>query len=691
MINRKNEVLFFEYCKTCKFKDYPETGEPCSECLAAPVNYYSHKPILWDGVDTLFNKPPDRRDHAVERAVREAVYLNAKDTAEAIDKQGTLAGKVHMRDLASNMVTALSAAYSEPPPGPSYKWEEIGDLIISMLGGTFKSDAKVITKDMLKGYRGWRGIDIPNAVEIGHGAFLNCRRLDFSTLLTVNKIGSKAFMNCSGINNDPEALSNVEYIGDNAFSGSSICSIQRSRDSMPYLILNKLTYLGSYAFYNCCILDSVMAPVLESIGNYAFGYCANLTNVYIDGAKSIGDHAFYNCVNLTHITHPSMNSGRLVKNIYDKAFYGCIKLEHLEFPSAINIGDSAFSECSNLSEVILSRCKLLGSHAFDNCTALRRVCICNVEEIGSSAFHNCYSLAAIDITGVKSVPKLGNNAFDSINPDVKIGVPSNLYDEFFTNESWSAVKNNLLPIATPDMAPPAFIGIVNLGNGSISNLKASANRRFTRAASYWFPPTSVEHNITPASGYRLDALYDNDVNVTSLITRTTIDHMLYSIDKVAQGAEYGFDLDSDGWYVSQNKGIKNSYARCRIHYSVLGTTMITIKLINYAEENFDFGVVGNLNADLTTLSPEKIMWNGRQHNSSYPVNLDISIPDGTGFIDIAFKKDGSADKYNDALKFKILDKNKITWTEVINKYTVDLSADISDASHIIVATFVKDD
>ena len=690
MTDPKNEVLFCEYCKTCKHKLCDCEDEPCCDCLAAPVNYYSHKPVLWEGIDTLFNKPVERRDHAAERAVREAVYLNAKDTAEAIDEQGTLAGKVHMRDLASNMVTALSAAYSEPPPGPSYKWEEVGDLTISMLGGTFKSDAKVITQDMLKGYYGWWGIDIPNAVEIGDEAFLNCRRLDFSTLLTVNKIGSRAFMNCSGINNNPEALSNVEYIGDNAFSGSSICSIQRSRDSMPYLILNKLTYLGSYAFYKCHILGSVMAPVLENIGNYAFSCCTNLTNVYIDGAKSIGDHAFCDCVNLTQITHQSMNSGRLVENIYDRAFYGCIKLEHLEFMSAINIGDSAFSECSNLSDVVLSHCKLLGSYAFNNCTALRRVNICNVEEIGSNAFHNCYSLAFIDITGVKSVPKLGDDAFDSINPDVRIGVPNNLYDEFFTNESWSAVKNNLIPIATPDMAPAAFIGIVNIGNGSVSNSRASATSGFVRAASYWFPPTSVEHNITPASGYRLDALYDNDVNVTSLTTRTTIDHMLYSIDKVAQGAEYGFDLDSDGWYVSQNKGIQNSYARCRIHYSVLGTTMMTIKLINYAEGNFDFGVVGKLNADLTTFSPDKIKWNGQQHNSSYPVNLGISIPDGTGFIDIAFKKDGSTDKYNDALKFKILDENKVTWTEVINKYTIDLSTDISDASHIIVATFVKD-
>lgn len=84
MIDPKNEILFCEYCKTCKHKLCDCEDEPCCDCLATPVNYYSHKPVLWEGVDTLFNKPVERRNHEVERAVKEAVYLNAKDTAESI-------------------------------------------------------------------------------------------------------------------------------------------------------------------------------------------------------------------------------------------------------------------------------------------------------------------------------------------------------------------------------------------------------------------------------------------------------------------------------------------------------------------------------------------------------------------------------------------------------------------------------
>lgn len=45
--NDYKEVYFWEYCKDCKYKDTPETEEPCNECLEYPMNLYSHKPVNW--------------------------------------------------------------------------------------------------------------------------------------------------------------------------------------------------------------------------------------------------------------------------------------------------------------------------------------------------------------------------------------------------------------------------------------------------------------------------------------------------------------------------------------------------------------------------------------------------------------------------------------------------------------------
>ena len=83
MLDKNNEVLFGEYCKTCKYKNYSETDSPCAECLAEPVNLYSHKPVKWEGADGIYAGPPPRPDHAYHRAVK-YVPENRKDKEKAI-------------------------------------------------------------------------------------------------------------------------------------------------------------------------------------------------------------------------------------------------------------------------------------------------------------------------------------------------------------------------------------------------------------------------------------------------------------------------------------------------------------------------------------------------------------------------------------------------------------------------------
>lgn len=42
------EVDFAQYCHTCKHIGVPEELEPCFDCLAEPVNQYSHKPVKYE-------------------------------------------------------------------------------------------------------------------------------------------------------------------------------------------------------------------------------------------------------------------------------------------------------------------------------------------------------------------------------------------------------------------------------------------------------------------------------------------------------------------------------------------------------------------------------------------------------------------------------------------------------------------
>lgn len=47
MNTRTHLSKYFEYCKTCKYKDLDEAEEPCNECLTFPVNIDSRKPIKY--------------------------------------------------------------------------------------------------------------------------------------------------------------------------------------------------------------------------------------------------------------------------------------------------------------------------------------------------------------------------------------------------------------------------------------------------------------------------------------------------------------------------------------------------------------------------------------------------------------------------------------------------------------------
>ncbi len=44
----EREVLYSQYCKTCRHVNVPETEDPCNECLTYPSNIDSHKPINYE-------------------------------------------------------------------------------------------------------------------------------------------------------------------------------------------------------------------------------------------------------------------------------------------------------------------------------------------------------------------------------------------------------------------------------------------------------------------------------------------------------------------------------------------------------------------------------------------------------------------------------------------------------------------
>lgn len=109
---------------------------------------------------------------------------------------------------------------------------------------------------------------------------------------------------------------------------------------------NRVTSIGSAAFYECTSLTSVTIPdSVTSIGSHAFIRCISLTSVTIpDSVTSIGSSAFDSCSSLASVTIPDS-----VTSIGSFAFYNCTSLTSITIPNSVtSIGSHAFYYCSAL-------------------------------------------------------------------------------------------------------------------------------------------------------------------------------------------------------------------------------------------------------------------------------------------------------------------------------------------------------
>lgn len=128
----------------------------------------------------------------------------------------------------------------------------------------------------------------------------------------------------------------------------------------------------------------------------------------------------------------------------------------------------------------------------------------------------------------------------------------------------------------------------------------------------------------------------------------------YNVSNV-EGAEYGFVL-SGNYYVSQNKGDSSSAALCRVDFNTTTPVKVKVYCISYGENNYDFGILSNLNTMLTTSSSVDSTgvyksFKGLSSSSEQLVTYDL--PSGKSFISIKYRKDNSGNSNDDTLKFRI--------------------------------------
>ena len=213
-------------------------------------------------------------------------------------------------------------------------------------------------------------------------------------------------------------LSNIEYIGTNAFSG---CEFLQS-----ITIPNSVMSIGDFAFCSCRSLQSITIPnSVTKIGNRAFSGCGSLQSITIpNSVTKIGDGAFYWCYSLQSVTIPNS-----VTTIGDEAFSRCGSLQSITIPNSVtNIGDGAFSDCESLKSITIpNSVTSIGDHAFNSCYSLQSVTIPNsVTKIGNGAFCLCKSLQSITIPNSVTSIGIGDVAFYGCESLQSITIPNSV-------------------------------------------------------------------------------------------------------------------------------------------------------------------------------------------------------------------------------------------------------------------------
>jgi hypothetical protein len=374
--------------------------------------------------------------------------------------------------------------------------------------------------------------------------------------------------------------------------------------------------------------EAIKKFALAALGSHAATY--TLTPKDLEGVTKIGSYAFY-------------------QN----------KLTEVELPNTvIDVEQYAFQYCDKLSKVILpASVTTVRGNAFSHGT-VREVRILNDA-----------SVINVPITNIEI-----NSPFASTPTDCVFYIPSKLYNAYWDDTYWSKHRHQF--VAVGEWAFDPKVNAVLLFNEakevSIQLNEFATTPQFTITSSDETVATITNAGINEdntlltftinslttegTSNIEINIVGENTYNFVGTVTvYETIPESTYEIIPQIEGAKYGFALREDGYWESQNFKAGSSAAVCQINISNVAGRPVYIDCINYAESNYDYGILGSVNQELVTANSDdggvKQNFKGMSKNEVQTITYDDAL--GNCFIQVKFKKDSSGDQNNDSLRFQV--------------------------------------
>lgn len=180
---------------------------------------------------------------------------------------------------------------------------------------------------------------------------------------------------------------------------------------------DRVTSVGSYAFYNHTALESVDLPNVKTVSGYAFYNCTKIASVFLPSATSVGDNSFRSCDALVSVNCPSLTS----------------------------IATTAFRECAKLTELIIPKVTSIGNYAFHSCSALTRIDLPSISSIATQVFTNCSALSEIiirkesGVCSVSSIATFTGTPFADGGTGGTLYVPRALVSSYKTSGMWKTL------------------------------------------------------------------------------------------------------------------------------------------------------------------------------------------------------------------------------------------------------------
>ena len=364
-------------CKNTKFvpgiksiSEYAFYGRELDELdasLTAGANLTAIDDKAFSGCNRIGNIKLENNGAFNANAFKECNYIDRIDCAYETIPNGMLSGLSCIRNV--NLPNAIDIG--------THAFENCEKLrnVSALMAHTLGEYAFANCIDL-------ENIYLDGITAAGHRVFENCNSLisvDLSEIAIGQNLNNSMFLNCYNLRNVilSPTVDKIPYqffqncysltaIGQPGVKFGEVLSVDYSAfencNSFTFdnISLNKIKYIGSYAFKNCK-LTKLSTANLDCVGTAAFANCTQLTSVVIDASDtlltSFDNEAFCSCENLVdfrlstrtgtpfNIGYSCFDHDRSLTSldfsnttlfeVYNNAFNYCTNLRNIKFPYAL--------------------------------------------------------------------------------------------------------------------------------------------------------------------------------------------------------------------------------------------------------------------------------------------------------------------------------------------------------------------